>query len=328
MDTKNIYQDTLIQIKETFHEEAASFLSEEQVEQILQTEEAQMHFAQQNQIPVSSWIGSNTRRYCKDLLRRQQPFFVLYYLLSVCTEASIVLFICYLIHAVIDSYFAPVSFAGVPGVILVLFWYKEWNKSHTRRSIRKSMVPKKGHRIIFLILPAITVSLCFLLLWQQIAPLLQQLTFKNTFLLYVALLFLSGIHNILYSSHLITFFSVGAFRVSKRGAEEQQRMMDRYLRERSTSLLALQKKTVLDMDTNPSLHADIAIKIRSHLITTRIYLTLALFLLIVLDILCIYQYLQLHTLSILLFTIIVCLITGLLLICFLSCNLLIQQISK
>lgn len=327
MDTHNIYQDTLMQIQDTFQEEAASLLNKEQIQQILLSEESHIRFAEQHHIPVYSWIGNNTRRYCKDLLRRQQPFFVLYYLLGVCTEASIVLFFCYLIRALLTFFLGSVSFAGVPGAILTFYWCLEGNKHYTRHCLTKYKVPKKGHRVLLLLIPALAISLVSVLLWQQLVPLYRQLSLYNTFLLYVALLFLSGIHNVLYSSHIITFFSVGVFKVFGRYPEEMQQANRRYLDNRSTALLAARKQTLEQMRADPALYADIHMEIRSHLVTNRIYLGIAWFILAILDIICIYQYTHTGTGAILVFGILTLLCTIVLSIFIVACNELIRQTS-
>lgn len=326
MSTQNIYQDTFNQIKDTFQEEAASLLNEDQIQQLLLSEEARIRFAEQQHIPVRSWLGSNTRRYCKDLLRRQQPFFVLYYLLGICTEASIVLLFCYFIRALFPS-LGSISFIGVPGAILVFYWCLEGNRNYTRRCMTKRKVPTIRHRILLILLPTLVISLISILFWQQLVPLYRQLSLYNTFLLYVALLFLSGIHNVLYSSHIITFFSVGAFQIMGHDPEKKQQVSNRYLQERAIALLATRKQTLEQMQADPELYADIHMEIRSQLVTKRIYLGIALFILTILDIICIYQYTQTGTVSILVFGLLALLCTLLLVIFILSCHELIRQTS-
>lgn len=326
MDIQNRYPDTLAQIQEQFQEEAACHLPEDKIHQILQTETAKLQFAEQHKIPLYRWIGSNTRRYCKDLLRRQQPFFPLYYLLSVCTEASIVLFFSYLIQSLLGYFSISLSFTGVPGAILALFLAKEWNKTYTGHCMEKKELPKTGYRILIPVLSLTIISVIFIPAWTSLLPFLRKITLLNAFLLYVALLFLSGIHNVLYSSHLMTFITIGAFRLSRRPLAEQTATMEHYIREREKEMLALRKKTVTEMHNDPTVYADVHMDIRARLITNRIYLSLALFILIILDFICIYQYVHLQALSILAFGIATILGSGLLLICLFSCNTLLHKI--
>lgn len=328
MDTQNIYQDTLAQIQENFQEEASCHLPEDTITQILQAETTRLHFAEQHKIPLYSWIGSNTRRYCKDLLRRQQPFFPLYYLLSVCTEASIVLFFFYLIQSLLNYFSISLSFAGVPGAILALFLAKEWSKAYTRHCLEKKVLPKNSYRILICIFSLAIISVIFLLAWTKLLPLLRKITLLNSFLLYVALLFLSGIHNVLYSSHLITFLTIGAFQLSRRPLSEQTAAIEHYIQKHEKALLATRKKTVAEMNNDPAVYADIHMDIRSRLVTNRIYLSLALFIFMILDFVCIYQYAHLHVLSVLAFGIVSILCSGLLLIALLSCNTLLRRVSR
>lgn len=327
MDTQNIYQDTLAQIEENLQEEAACHLPEDTIAQILQTETTMLHFAEQHQVPLYRWIGSNTRRYCKDLLRRQQPFFPFYYLLSVCTEASIVLFFFYLIQSLLRYFSVSLSFSGVPGAILALFLAKEWSKAYTRHCLEKKGLPKTSYHILIYVFSMAIISVIFIPAWPVLLPLLRKITLLNSFLLYVALLFLSGIHNVLYSSHLITYLTIGASVLRRCPLPEQTAAIEHYMQEREKALLAARKKTVDEMNHDPALYADIHMDIRSRLFTNRIYLTLALFILTILDFVCIYQYAHLHVLSVLAFGMLSILCSGLLLICLLSCNTLLRRVS-
>lgn len=327
METQNKYQEALAQIQEYFQEEAACHLPEESITQILQAEEKRIHFAEQQSIPLSRWIGSNTRRYCKDLLRRQQPFFPLYYLLGVCTEASIVLFLCFLLTFLPISGFPVLSAlpSAAPGMVLAFFLAKEWDKSYYRRLLGQQKLPHRLCHILIYGISLAAVSVPMLLLWTTIAPALEQITY-HSFLLYVALLFLSGIHNVLYSSHFITFFSIGAFKLSKRPSAVLNAAIEQYIQKKEKEMLAGMKKSMIEMHNNPSLYADVHMDIRSLLVTRRIYLSLALFILLVLDFICIFQYTQLHALSILAFGSVSVLCSGILLIGLLSCNEILHKI--
>lgn len=328
METPNRYQDTFERMEELFCEEAASLLTEEQMEQTMKSEKDILQFAEQHQIPISSWMGNNLRRYCKDLLRRQQPFFILYYLLGVCTEASIVLFLCYGIYYLLHSGFPGLSFSGVPGIVLIWFCSSTWNRSSVRRQLQNHSVPKNVHKIFHLLLPALIVSLGSMLLWSFLLPLYRSLHLQSTFLLCAALLFLSGIHNVLYSSHTITFITVGLLRCSKKPATQMQNTISRYLDSRSAAILAEQKKTAAQMQSDPKLYAEIHMAIRSRLVTYRIYLLFAILLLLAFDILCIYQSLHTHTTSLSLAGSFTALVIAFLVLCVISCNEIIRSLTR
>lgn len=327
MDTQNIYQDTLKQLESEFQEEAASFLTEAQINQILQSEKTQLTFAEQQHIPPRSWMGNNLRRYCKDLLRRQQPLFALYYLLSVCTEASIVFFLCYGIYFLLHAGLTGLSFSGVPGIVLTWFCYQEWNRHYFQRSISRNHVPKQGHKYLHFIVPALIISMLSIRFWPLLLSLYRHLNLQNTFLLCVLFLFLSGIHNVLYSSHLLTYFTVGFLSLSKRSEMETEEAAAQYLKNKSTAILAARKKTEDEMLSNPRLYADIHMEIRSRLLTNRIYLLFAILLLAIFDILCIYQYVQARSLSALLLGTASIACTGTLAVFFISCNELIRRVT-
>lgn len=327
MDAQNIYQDTIKQLENEFQEEAASFLTKTQMDQILQSEKTWLTFAEQQHIPPRSWMGNNLRRYCKDLLRRQQPLFALYYLLSVCTEASIVFFLCYGIYFLLHTGLTGLSFSGVPGIVITWFCYQEWNRSYLRRCISRNHVPKQGYKFLHFIIPALTISLLSIRFWPFLLSIYRRLNLQNTFLLCVLFLFLSGIHNVLYSSHLLTYFAVGILSLSKRSETKTETAVSHYLKDRSTAILAARKKTEAEMLADPRLYADIHMEIRSQLMTNRIYLLFALLLLAAFDVLCIYQYVQTRILSTLLIGMGSVLFTVTLSVFFISCNELIRRVT-
>ncbi|MDE6852915.1 MAG: hypothetical protein K2J67_10630 [Lachnospiraceae bacterium] len=328
METQNIYQDTLKQLQEEFREEAVSFLPAEQVEKILHQEKIQIEFAEQQHIPLPSWMGNNLRRYCKDLLRRQQPFFALYYLLGVCTEASIVLFLCYGIYTLLHSRFPDLSFSVIPGILLIYFCGNEWNRSAARRNILHNRVPKNVHKVLHVLIPALVVSLGSILFWDRLLLLYHSLNLQNTFLLCAVLLFLSGIHNVLYSSHVIPFMTIGILSCRRHLDPEKKKAVTQYLDNRTKIILAERRKTQEQMQADPKLYADVTMSIRSQLITYRIYLLFALLLLIAFDILCIYQGLHTHAISMLILGSITALVILLLAVCMISCNEIIRHLTK
>lgn len=328
METQNIYQETLKQLQEEFREEAASFLTEEQIEQILAQEKTQIEFSEQQHIPLPSWMGNNLRRYCKDLLRRQQPLFALYYLLGVCTEASIVLFLCYGVYTLLCSGFSDLSFCGIPGLLLVWFCGQEWNHSDARRHISHSRVPKNVHRFLHFLIPALVVSLGSILLWDKLLPLYHILNLQNTFLLCAVMLFLSGIHNVLYSSHMITFMTVGVLCCSRHPEAEIKEAVTRYLDRRTVDILTERNRTKEEMQADPKLYADVFMSIRSHIITYRVYLLFAILILTAFDILCIYQSLHTHSVSMTILGSVTVLIIAILVVCIISCNEIVRHLTN
>lgn len=328
METQHRYQDALEQMKELFCEEAASLLTEEQIDQTLQSEKAALQFAEQHQIPLHSWMGNNIRRYCKDLLRRQQPLFALYYLLGICTEASIVLFLCFGIYTLIQSGLSRLSFSGIPGLLLIWFCSHAWNHSYVRHCVLRQCVPKNVHKFLHIVIPTLLVSLGSILCWSRLQTIYRTLNVQNTFLLCAVFLFLSGIHNVLYSSHLITFVTIGILRCGRHPEPAIRKSVTQYLDSRSIAILAEHQKTMQQMQSDPKLYADVFMNIRSHLITYRIYLLFAVLILAVFDILCIYQCLHTHDIPMLILGSITVLMISLLVVCIISCNEIIRHIAK
>lgn len=342
MTKQDTYDTMLEQLQEQFANEAGAKLEQEQIHQILSEEKEKICLAQQCNLSAASWMGNNLQRYCKDLLRRHQPFFTIYYLLSVCTEASLGLFFLYLIEAIFSKLIAPVSFTIVPGMICFFVLWKGTNQCHIRRILNKSIAnnaivsssdyPKKlssairNFRIISFIGYALLLSLCFIAGWDILHPLFTQLSWQSTFFLAAGLLFLSGIHNVLYQSHLLSFFTPGAFRITRHSDEEIQTAAKQYFSKRySDYLTVLQKESAKKPAID--LQAGIRRSLRSHLITNRIYLFLGFAILLILDILCIYQYIKTTALSLLLFGMVSLVLTLLLFLGLLSCHELLHQLK-
>ena len=118
------------------------------------------------------------------------------------------------------------------------------------------------------LISTVTAAILSFLLFFVYQSYFQQITkfasLQNIFLWFVSMMFLSGVHNVLYESHCISFFAVGWYTVAH---------------QKSRTASAIRHYTESRGNT----------PLRPHLVTIRIYLLIAMFIICILDFLCIRQ---------------------------------------
>ena len=91
------------------------------------------------------------------------------------------------------------------------------------------------------------------------------------FFAYAACMVLFGIHNVIYNSHIISFFTVGILLIARRPAEETSAAAGHYLNLCRRQLLSLSHKTMEDCQDNPKLRDKLDASIHARMATGRIY---------------------------------------------------------
>ncbi|MCH5266913.1 MAG: hypothetical protein J1E62_01105 [Lachnospiraceae bacterium] len=317
MQEETAYSKTLKEITDLFQEESATLLTEEQIQDTLSSEQLRMERAEAAGIPCRQWTGMNLQRYSKELLRRHQLFFAGYTLLGFCTEVSCDLFFFYVIQWVLVSLTGQniqKPLCVVPILIFVFVLRKNMVASYTRSLLANTQLPSEtlsGRLMRFRIISGalllgVTV-LALSLFWDKICSVLLHMNLTNAFFIYVIMIMLYGIHNLIYTSHCILFFSVGIFSVHKRFADRKKSSMEWYI---------TQKKK----------HSPASL--RPHLVSMRVYIVLALFILVILDIICIINYLKILSLSILILGLSSLLLTVVFAVAFWGCQSLLSYLKK
>lgn len=332
------YDEIFYNIKQNFKEEARSLLTDTQIQKTLEHEKQRFQTAQTEKISVRQWMGSNSAGYSKMLLRKQQPFFPVYYLLGIFTEASCILFLFYLVRCLLGILLGTGSFSSAYPISFMTFIILGcflWKKSvtaytcHLLDSPQKTAILSKRRRFLllsFCFTVAATIALCIMdSLFTSFSE--TPVTLPQSFLLYVLMLFLSGIHNVIFSSHLMPFLSAGAFRITGNSHEKADQAASHYIQLRTIQQLAARHLTAQDLQTNTALQTELLLSVRSSLITYRVYTVLALLILLVLDILCIRQFTHLPDPGVLTLGITALFITFLLIIALISCNNLISRLQ-
>ena len=78
-----------VAVKEQLMMQASSLLDDRTIESMLEEEKVKFDNAARLGLSPSVFIGMNTLRYCKDTIRKKQPFSFLYFFFNRLTELSI-----------------------------------------------------------------------------------------------------------------------------------------------------------------------------------------------------------------------------------------------
>lgn len=357
-DTKETSHSTITyeEIADTFTRNANSLLSEKTIQQTLNKEKKRFENASALQISPIKFVGGNTDRHCKDLLRKNQPFSPLYLLLNFLTETSLALLIFGLMiaayqHVVIpgksfDQPF-PALYAVIVAATIVLSKYLShtiWLKCLTQDTDNPQQllgnIRKKTYlaNILLLLLCITTLTGISITGWYTAL----QMTILDSLVLYAACALLAGIHNVVYDSHIISFLSVGIDLLNPRRKFQTAQDVTYYL---SSSLTQILGQKLPEKPSNPENNTEPKTKenssksesrklweakeiLRSRLLSFRTYDTLAFFILLILDILCLYQLLHSLTLPLLGFFLLTLLGTMLCVVVFLSAQTILKQLQK
>lgn len=328
-------------VAQNFSEEAKSLIPDSTIEQVLAKEKIRFENAVIMQIPITKLVGNNTLRYCKNLLRGKQPLPFLYSVLCFLTETSILMLLYGAVMGIYGNltaekggFFAPFSFlyalilfAGIIGYhtlskrqLLKILSTPFSNSSPAKQEVDIRKKALRHHRmvslLIVLVLMVFTAGLvCFFDLNSKYSARL-----SACFFAYVACMISFGIHNVVYNSHLISFFAIGGLLAVKRPMEEIHTATEQYLNLSCQQLLSLSHKNLEDIKNNPGLTDKLKATIHSRMKTERIYYILAIVILLILDIICIGQIRSMATLTLLVFFIISILLTLLLFVALLAAN--------
>lgn len=323
-----------------FQTEAATVLSPKVIQELSTRETARLTRAKEAKIPLTQfWTGANSSRRSKDLVRSRQPFYALYVLLSFGTECSMLLLflralqwgITKLIPSINSLLFLPVACA----IPVYLLWkyialfaagiFLDHAKDATQQTASKI-------RLFRLISGDLFLVLLILFLWRlsehTAVTIDQNLSLSFVFGSYVLFALLSGIHNVLYSSHFLTFFSIGWYSFLPKYADKQQEYLVFYSKQVLKKRLSEMRNKTKDLTEHPELQKQLLQSIISRQITYRIYSLLACLIFVVLLVLCIYQMRFRLQLSVLLLGLFSLLAICILAIVLRSCNAIITYVRS
>lgn len=330
---------TYEKIASAFSADANTLLPEEYIEQTLEKEEKRFENASALQISPIKFVGGNTARHCKELLRRNQPFFPLYLLLSLLTEGSMMLLLYGLMAAGYQHFFIaektfpqsyPFLYAGIiiTGLLLYQFISRSlWLHYLSKPTDNPEKLLKKiyHHKIItgglILLLCILSIATAYSTNWTVNF----QMTILESLTLYAACGIAAGIHNLIYDSHIISFLSIGASSFHPHPKIVPAEFAHHYL---TSSLQQLQGQQTTKNQALPSSEYSPEAKeiLRSRQLSFRIYAVLAFIIFIFLDFLCIYQLIQVFSLPLLGFFLLSLFGTFVCLVIFLSTKILLKML--
>lgn len=337
-------------VKTLFIQEANSLIPDKMIEQTLSDEKKILDNAETLHISTKKLVSSNTLRHCKDLLRKNQPFYAFYIVLNFLTELSIILFLLGLLFCIIqyiagagntNSFSNSFEFLYPLIIITGLLLNKALYTHYLRNTLLNATLPSKStdeiarmknkilmHRIALMLS---IIVICGILLGFTVYLGLSRLchtTLFELFMGYVVCIFLAGIHNTLYSSHLIPFFSIGGFLLTKRPTKDIEHVTNQYMELSFLQLLSNKGKTLEDFKHDSNLSIKIKATLRSRLVTQRVYYALAILILILLAGICLYQISLSFTVTLLGFLSFTLIATACLITATLSANHVIKKLPK
>lgn len=328
-----------------FTEEARSLIADTAIEKCLSDEKKRFENAVFLQIPSKKIVGSNTPRHCKDLLRKEQPLPFLYSFLCFLSEASILMLLYGAAVGIWKSFakgggfFTPFPFLYPLIVILGITGLRSLCRLHLQTILTipfpstpptEAEIKKRKHTLIqkyllSLLLIIILISAASFAVYYFNLNKTSQITVATCFLTYVCCMVLFGIHNVIYSSHCISFLSIGGMILTKRPKEELEEKTEQYLSLCYLQILSLSHKTREDLAQNASLENKLKGMVYSRMITGRIYYLLAIIILAISDILCLIQLYRTSQPELLVFAVIATLTVLFLITAFVSANHIIKQ---
>lgn len=330
-----------------FTQNTATLLPEENVRQTLAEEKKRFENAAALQISPIKFIGGNTARHCKDLVRRNQPLFWLYLLFSFLMESSMavtaIMLLCKLLSAGYRALSLPEQLApsfpaiyiliAVTGIMLYQYISRSiWNHCLAEETDTGKLLKRIGQK------KALACSILSLLCIFMAAGIhgsgaagSVQITVFDTFIFYVACTIISCLHNIIYDSHMISFLCVGAEALNPR-TKPSGRTAALYIDRSLQKLLGQTMTSAIKQENESEAGPDKLIKaktaLRSRQLSFRVYAILGLIILSILDMLCIYQLFHVFSLSLLAFSVISLSATLLCIIVILSSHAVLKELAK
>lgn len=337
---QNDYDSLYEKFEKDFKENALSLISNDKINATLKTEKCIFNNAKKNNIPAKLFTGNNPARYTKDAIRRNQSLFSIYYLLSMFTE----FFYCLLIWSVLKCIFlyftgSPEAFTQIvplslsPVFFAAVILCNNIKQLNTRRLLSKYKVNVKSKitvsNIIFYFISAFIIIIPAFLIYKNIGTSsLLHLTLFEIFIITAGLLFISGIHNVIFSSHAASFIAIGQAVILNRSSDIKSCVA--HYRELSlTDFLSSHNLTMSEYTKNDILKTEFNMSLRSKIITFRMYGALAFIIMAALTLLCLWRILTYgFSLGFIIFTIISVLINTGLILEILSCNFVLKTTKK
>lgn len=332
----NDYNAIYGQFEKNFKEEASSFITEESIQNTLAMEKIRFDNASKCNIPINTITGNSLARYTKDRLRQCQPLFSVYYILSMLSELSYYLLIWSIVKCTYfyftgfkKAFSVKLSFSVSLVFFIVIIIYSAVTKSYARNQLFKcsnnSIQNVKSKIYVFnticgfisaviVIVPALFV---YLNLGRFPAA---SLSLFEVFIFTVAMLSVSGVHNVIYSSHFTSFITTGYLYMLRR-IPERNSAISHYRELSLTSFLSLRRLTVTEYKESVHLQLEFNQWLRHKIITFRVYGALALFITAILAAICIRQLIITGpSTGLIIFTAAALVVTALMLLEIISCN--------
>lgn len=332
----NDYDTIYEQFEKNFKEEASSFITQDSIANILELEKIRFDNAKKYNIPIKKIAGSSIARYAKDMLRRCQPLFFVYYILSMLSELSYYLLIWSVVKCsylyftgIREAFSTQISLPLSLVFFTVIVVCSAITQSYTRNILfkcTKSNIKNIKSKI------SVFNAICYFLsafiivitaLWIYINPekaSVVKFSLFEVFIFTVAMLSISGVHNVIYSSHFVPFITTGYAFILNKSSEIDSAIL--HYRELSlTSFLIARHLTVQEYEKSVHLQTEFNQWLRQKVITFRAYGAIAFFIIAILTVISLRQLITTGlSAGLIIFTAIAVIITLFMLLEIISCN--------
>lgn len=331
MDKK--YESIYKQFEKNFKEEAGTFITEDDIKRTLQMEQVRFINAEKYNIHINKFAGSSLARYTKDMLRQRQPLFFVYYILGQVTS----FFYCLLIWIALKCVFLYLTginkeaFTGkIPMSMPVIFFAvviicNAIIQLHTRKILYycKGNIKKKisVFNISCYLISAFIVAVPAVFLYLDGENFLSvDMSLFQVFIITAALLSVSGIHNVIYSTNSALFVEI-CCAIMLHKIPEVEKAVSGYIQASFKTFLIKKKSSGGSYDDNGKARREYKIWLRSHVVTLRAYGAIAFFIVLMLAAVCLRQlFITGVSAGMAIFSITVLLVTVMLFLGILSCN--------
>ncbi|MCI8751046.1 MAG: hypothetical protein HFH66_06755 [Lachnospiraceae bacterium] len=327
------YNTVYGQFEKIFKEQAESFIPEDDIKITLKMEKIRFENAEKYNISINKLTGNNLARYTKDAIRRRQPLFFVYYTLSIVTGFCYFL-LMWSIAKCIFLYFTGTNKEAFSdrlsfSVSLIFFAVAIICNSATHIYTRKLLFTCKGnikakislYNAACSLISAIIIIISALFIYLNTGSILTiNLSLSEVFIITVAMLALSGIHNVIYSSHFTAFMSIG-YAIMLHRKPQTDKAISHYKDLSLKEFLSIHGITTARYKEDSQLQAEFNKWLRSKAVTLRTYSAIAFFIAFILAFICLRQLIITGiSASFIIFTIAALIITVILFLSILSCS--------
>lgn len=298
------YDTIYSQFEKNFKEEASPFLTDTSINNTLEIEKIRFNNAKKYNIPVNKIAGSSLARYTKDMLRQCQPLFFIYYIFSMLSELSYYLLIWSTLKCIYlyftgseKAFSSKLSYSVSLVFFTCIIIYNAITQGYARNLLFKCS--KINIQNVKTKINIFNAFCCFISVVLVAAMALftysgsgkvpaASFSLFEIFIFTVAILSISGVHNVIYSSHFTSFITIGYLYMLDKPAETAS-AISHYIELSLAGFLVSHHLAIPEYKKDVHWQIEFNQTLRQKIITFRVYGALAFFITSMLFAICLRQ---------------------------------------